>query len=180
MNKFIVVLGIGCICLILGGCQAKIEHENGESTNAQPHVEAENQVAAGRYIIMVSGCNDCHTAGFMQNNKVPESDWLAGSPVGWRGPWGTTYAQNLRLRIGDYTEEQWVTMARTRNTMPPMAWFSLNNMSEKDLRAIYAYIKSLGPKGEHVPAALPAGEEPKTPYVSLMPQNMPTDSSAVQ
>lgn len=167
------------LCLIAGvcllfGCRIEREQQaSGKAASAKPSVTAASQIEAGRYLIMVSGCNDCHTDGFMQNSKIRESEWLTGSPIGWRGPWGTTYAQNLRLRVKDYTEDQWVTMARTRNTLPPMAWFSLNNMSEKDLRAMYAYIKWMGPKGERMPTALPPGVEPGTPYISLMPENMP-------
>ena len=162
------------VCLFLGACEAERDHNENEATsNTGPHIVAESPVAAGRYLIMVGGCNDCHTPGFLQNSNVPESEWLTGSPVGWRGPWGTTYAQNLRLRIQDYTEDQWIQMAHTRNTLPPMAWFSLNSMNEEDLRAMYAYIKSLEPKGEPMPAALPPDQEPETPYLSLMPQNMP-------
>lgn len=165
---------IAGVCLVLLGCRVEREQQAGGGAGTEkPSVTASSQIEAGRYLIMVSGCNDCHTDGFMQNNTIPENEWLTGSPVGWRGPWGTTYAQNLRLRIEDYTEDQWVTMAHTRNTLPPMAWFSLNNMSEKDLRAMYAYIKSMGPKGERMPTALPPGEEPETPYISLVPENLP-------
>ncbi|MDQ1241342.1 MAG: hypothetical protein QG550_593, partial [Pseudomonadota bacterium] len=36
------------------------------------------RVARGRYLVVVSGCNDCHTPGYMQNGgpKLPEKDWL--------------------------------------------------------------------------------------------------------
>ena len=56
-------------------------------------------VERGRYLTHVAGCNDCHTPGYMQNGgpKLPEKDWLTGVPVGYQGPWGTTYAANLRL-----------------------------------------------------------------------------------
>ena len=49
-------------------------------------------IARGRYIAKISGCNDCHTAGYaMSGGKVPEKDWLMGDALGWRGDWGTTY-----------------------------------------------------------------------------------------
>ena len=42
----------------------------------------------GRYLVRISGCNDCHTPRFPElGEKVPESEWLTGVPVGWRGPW---------------------------------------------------------------------------------------------
>lgn len=46
-------------------------------------------------------------------------------------------------------------------------------MSEPDLKAIYAYIKSLGPRGGRMPVAVAPEQEPGTPYLSLFPQNMP-------
>jgi hypothetical protein len=135
------------------------------------HVMAESPVAAGRYLIQVAGCNDCHTPGWMQTpGKVPEADWLTGVPVGWRGPWGTTYASNLRLFVQTVSEDGWVIMAHKRNARPPMPWASLNDMSEHDLRAIYQYIKHLGPKGEPMPAYIPPGQTPKTPYLEMMPK----------
>ena len=57
------------------------------------------QIKRGRYVVMIGGCNDCHTAGYAPSGgKVPEKDWLLGDALGWNGPWGsTTYATNLRL-----------------------------------------------------------------------------------
>ncbi len=55
---------------------------------------------------------------------------------GLAGPWGTTYASNLRLLAGSLTEAQW--LARARAPMrPPMPAPSLRAMREADLRAIY-------------------------------------------
>ena len=74
-------------------------------------VQADSAVTAGRYLVIIGGCNDCHTAGYMaQEGNVPESDWLTGSPVGWRGPWGTTYPSNLRLLVQSMSEDAWVEM----------------------------------------------------------------------
>lgn len=139
-----------------------------------PQVAAADPISAGRYIIKIAGCNDCHTPGFMQNPKVPESEWLTGVPIGWRGPWGTSYATNLRIAIQPYpTADSWVAMMKTREGRPPMPWSTLHSMSETDLRAVYLYIKSLGPKGEMVPMALPPDVEPKGPYLDLTPKNLP-------
>lgn len=123
----------------------------------------------GRYLILIGGCNDCHTPGFDQNPNVPEEDWLVGVPVGFKGPWGTTYGSNLRLTVGSLNEEGWVRMVRSRTSRPPMPWNALHSMSDSDLKALYAYIKSLGVKGERMPAALPPAEVPKTPYVVFEP-----------
>jgi hypothetical protein len=46
---------------------------------------------------------------------------------------------------------------------PPMPWFTFEAMSDRDLRAIYQFVKTLGPVGEPAPAYLPPGVEPKGP-----------------
>jgi mono/diheme cytochrome c family protein len=138
---------------------------------AEAHVMASTPEAAGKYLVSVGGCNDCHTPGFMMmGSKVPEEQWLTGVPMGWNGPWGTTYASNLRLQVREFDEDLWVATLRARNARPPMPWESLHAMNEQDLRAVYRYIKSLGPAGEKMPAALGPGETPKTPYLVMTPQ----------
>lgn len=165
------VLFVGLVGMLIIGCASESE----EIVSKNPHVRGGDVVESGRYLAIVAGCNDCHTDGYLMNEgKVPEEDWLAGSPVGWQGPWGTTYPTNLRLRVQEWTEDQWVETLKTRKGLPPMPWMNVNKMSEEDMRAIYAYIRSLGPKGEHMPLAIGPGEIPKTPYLSLFPQNLPT------
>lgn len=123
------------------------------------------QVERGRYLSKIGGCNDCHTPGYLlAEGKVPETLWLTGDRFGWRGPWGTTYASNLRLLFQSLTEDQWVALARKLKARPPMPWFTLNGMEEGDLRALYRFVRYLGPGGEPAPAYVPPNEEPKTPY----------------
>ena len=123
------------------------------------------QVERGRYLSKIAGCNDCHTPGYLlSEGKVPENVWLTGEKLGWRGPWGTTYASNLRLFVSGMTEDQWVRTARVLKSRPPMPWFTLNIMHEEELRAIYQFIRYLGPGGEPAPAYVPPDQEPKTPY----------------
>ncbi len=154
------------------GCQPDSAAEE-VTTDTQPHIMASNPVDAGRYLAIVGGCNDCHTEGYLQNEgQVPEEDWLAGSALGWRGPWGTTYPANLRLRVQETTEDEWVSTLHTRTALPPMPWMNVNRMSEQDARALYQYIQSLGPKGAPMPGAVPPDQEPTTPYLSLVPQNV--------
>jgi mono/diheme cytochrome c family protein len=122
----------------------------------------------GRYVTTIGGCNDCHTPGYaLSGGKADDGHRLIGDSLGWRGPWGTTYPANLRLYMQDLTEKEWVEKARKLETRPPMPWFNLNAMSESDLRAIYRYIRSLGPAGEPAPAYVPPNQEPKPPYVTF-------------
>jgi len=124
------------------------------------------QIKRGRYLVQIGGCNDCHTAGYAPSGgKVPEAQWLLGDALGWHGPWGTTYATNLRLYMQDLTEDQWVKKAKTLNARPPMPWFNVRDMTTGDLRAMYRYIRSLGPAGKSAPAYLPPDKTPPEPVV---------------
>ena len=173
------------ICLVLSlslsltlfantGCGAEPSSEE-QPTNTQPHVVADNAEEAGRYLVIIGGCNDCHTEGYLQSEgDVPEEEWLTGSSLGWRGPWGTTYPPNLRLRVSEMTEDAWVDQIHTRTSLPPMPWMNVNQMAEQDARALYQYLQLLGPRGEHAPAAVPPDQEPVTPYLSLQPLNTET------
>ena len=115
-------------------------------------------IERGRYVVVIAGCNDCHTAGYAQRDgQVPERDWLTGDSLGRSGPWGTTYASNLRLKLAALSEAQWLQLARTARYRPPMPWFNLHAMSEGDLRAVYRYVRHLGPAGEPAPAYVPPG-----------------------
>ena len=132
----------------------------------------------GRYLVTVSGCNDCHTAGYGQTaGNIPESEWLTGSPVGFSGPWGTTYPANLRLPVQTMSESQWLEYARAERR-PPMPWFNLAKMSDKDLKSMYQYIRSLGAKGEAAPQYAPPGQAVNTPYIDFVPKNLPPQAKS--
>lgn len=121
MKKFILCPAL--LLLLIMGCEKK-------QGNLHTEVSQAEMVSHGRYLIITSGCNDCHTDGFMQNHNIPESDWLTGSALGWQGPWGTTYPANLRMTAQNLTEDQWVEMLKTRQGMPPMPWPSVNGLRE--------------------------------------------------
>ena len=135
------------------------------------------QVEHGRYLVKITGCNDCHTPGYAAaNGNIPEQHWLTGDTLGYRGPWGTTYPINLRLYMQNLSETQWVQVAQNIQTRPPMPWFALRDMTPADLRAIYHFIRSLGPAGEPAPAYLPPEQVPTPPYVLFQgPVNMVGD-----
>jgi mono/diheme cytochrome c family protein len=124
-------------------------------------------VARGRYIVDITGCNDCHTAGYAEaGGKAADTAKLKGDVQGHHGPWGTTYGTNLRLTVGTLSEVAWVARAKTLMARPPMPWFNVRAMTEADLRAVHRYIKSLpGDAGSPAPAFVPPGQVPKPPYV---------------
>ena len=92
-----------------------------------------DKIARGKYLVTITGCNDCHTPGYAQSGgTMSTSDWLTGLPVGFRGAWGTSYPANLRLTIVGMSEDQWLQFARAPR-LPPMPWFNLKAMNDDDL-----------------------------------------------
>lgn len=117
------------------------------------------ELERGRYLVQVTGCNDCHTAGYAQaGGRIDEERWLLGDGTGHEGPWGTSFPSNLRLTLLRFTDEQWLDYARTLSTRPPMPWFALRTMNDDDLLAILRFVQWLGPKGEPAPPSLVPGE----------------------
>jgi hypothetical protein len=96
-----------------------------------------------------------------------------GNPlIGWRGPWGTIYATNLRLEAFLRDEDGFVEdMKNMRETLPPMPWYNVGRMEEKDIRSFYRYLMSLGEPGNPTPLA--SHDEPKTPFIMIAPPTMP-------
>ncbi len=83
------------------------------------------------------------------------------------GPWGTSFAANLTpdaTGIGSWTEEQflvamkkgkWKGLENSRNLLPPMPWQGYSKLKDNDLKAIFAYLKTVKPVNNPVPMAIP-------------------------
>ena len=127
--------------------------------------DASADIARGRYMVLTGHCNNCHTAGYTgKQGNLPEKEWLLGNPVGYRSESGTTYGSNLRLTVQDFAEDAWVRYAQSTKPRGPMPWWSLHETSEPDLRAMYRYIRHLGPAGKPAPPFVPADKDPPPPY----------------
>ncbi len=139
-----------------------------QNQDEKPFVSASNPVAAGEYLTIVAGCQDCHTAGWVEKKgNVPKEDQMAGNPVGFYGEWGTSYAKNLRQVADRQPEDHWVQVMRTGDGGEgklPMPWHDAAKFSDKDLRAMYQYVKSLGPKPVRLPRGTKPGVKPTTGY----------------
>lgn len=150
----------------------------------------------GKYLVTITGCNDCHTpkkmgpkgpelieemllSGFQGKNAIPEFDkertqkgFAEMSPdmTAAAGPWGISFAANLtphETGIGNWTFEQFKTamtqgkykgMENGRPLLPPMPWFNFTEMKDEDLRAIFAYLKSIKPVENVVPSPVSANK----------------------
>ncbi len=114
-------------------------------------------VEYGAHIAVIGGCHDCHTVGYNETNgQVDPNVALMGSDAGFEGPWGKTYAKNLRLTLEHMSEDDWVTFSDTFETLPPMPWFNVHAFTDVEARSLYQYIKSLpGGLGDPAPDATP-------------------------
>jgi mono/diheme cytochrome c family protein len=132
--------------------------------------DQEISVERGRLIAIKSGCHDCHTDGYAASEgRIDPDKALAGSRIGWRGPWGTTFPSNLRLVAAGLHERGFVLYLSTLRTLPPMPWFNVVAMDDAELRSLYRYIRSLGEPGEPAPAYAPPDQEPAQPYFLMEP-----------
>ncbi len=83
----------------------------------------------------------------------------------WAGPWGVSYAANLTPHatgLASFTPDVFIATIRNgkhagvgRSLLPPMPWQMYKEMSDEDLRAIFAYLRSLPPISNTVPAPIP-------------------------
>ena len=103
------------------------------------------------------------------NRKEMETKGLAvtSTLTAWVGPWGISYAGNLTsdaTGIGNWTESSFITALRQgkykgiesgRSLLPPMPWAMYKNMSDDELKAIFAFLKSTKPIKNVVPQAQP-------------------------
>jgi len=82
------------------------------------------------------------------------------------GPWGTSFAANLtpdpETGLGQWTEENFVHVMRTgrhlwsgQPFLPPMRREEFDRYSDAELRDIWAYLRSVPPVRNDVPAARP-------------------------
>jgi len=134
----------------------------------RPHVTRENRelVGLGSYIVNAqAGCNDCHTcpsyavdpyATGKRQGAVNATNFLAGGVI-FNTPGGAFVSPNLtpdpadgNLPDGGHTFEQFKSMMRTGHDADPphdilqvMPWPIYGNMTDDDLRAVYAYLKAI-------------------------------------
>lgn len=101
------------------------------------------------------------------NLKQIEGKGLAvtGDQTAWAGPWGISYADNLTpdaTGVGSWSKDQfftamrqgkWKGMKNSRDLLPPMPWQDFRNMTDGELSAIFAYLKSIKPIQNVVPLA---------------------------
>lgn len=123
-------------------------------------------------------------SGHPANEKIPEippnvlgpTKWGAlttGDLTAWVGPWGVSYPANLTpdqaSGLGKWTSAMFIKALRTgkhmgegRQILPPMPWEGFAQMSDSDLNAVFAYLRTLKPIQNTVPDPVPpsGGQQP--------------------
>ncbi|MEX2354222.1 MAG: c-type cytochrome, partial [Gammaproteobacteria bacterium] len=139
------------------------------------------QVNHGRYLVELLGCASCHTDGAL----VGEPDFqrhLAGSgtgiaysnPMAQRNP-GVVYPPNLtpdpETGLGNWTDTAMINMIRSGTTpsgghsLPVMPWPAYAKITDNDVQAIVAYLRSLPPVHHRVPDNVAPGRRASAPFV---------------
>ena len=116
-----------------------------------------------------------HLSGHPQDLVLPAAPALGSGPWGfvgsatltaWNGPWGTSFTANLtpdkETGLGLWTADQFVEairskrhMGRGRPILPPMPVEFYSNLSDEDLRSVFAYLQTIPAVSNRVPEPLP-------------------------
>jgi mono/diheme cytochrome c family protein len=138
----------------------------------------ETPVERGKYLVGIMDCTACHTAGSLAG-KPDSTKYLAGSNIGFEIPdLGIFYPPNLTpdhaTGIGAWSEQDIVTALRTgarpdgRELAPIMPWRSYAALTDDDVQAIAAYLKSLPPVDHAVPPLTGPSEKAPAPYLTVV------------
>jgi mono/diheme cytochrome c family protein len=100
--------------------------------------------------------------------------WMAmtdATMTAWAGPWGISFTANLTpdaTGLGNWTEDNFIGALRTgmhagngRPILPPMPWQGIGQLTDNDLKSVFAYLRTLPPVDNDVPQPVPpAGPKP--------------------
>jgi mono/diheme cytochrome c family protein len=104
----------------------------------------------GEHLATLASCAECHTP--MVRGQPDQSKALAGGQV-FKGPWGTVTSANItpdKTGISYYNEKLFLEAIRTGSVMgrplnPIMPWDGYRHMTDEDLKAIFAYLRTVKP-----------------------------------
>ncbi len=126
---------------------------------------AAHPVERGKYLVAIMGCADCHTP-FDSSGRPIDDLRLAGGLKWSLGPYGVIYSPNLtsdkETGLGGWTDDE-IKRGMTRGirkdgsrSIPfPMPWTSYANLSNDDLNAIIAYLRTVPPQHNRIPEPEP-------------------------
>jgi mono/diheme cytochrome c family protein len=151
-------------------------------TRSVPEPDRSNRVAYGDYLVRMGACRDCHTPGDAQGQAIPGMDFGGGFVL--TGPYGEVASANITSApsgIPYYTEQLFLEvmrtgMAKARKIHGAMPGIAYGKQTDDDLKAMFAYIQTLGPVAHRVDNSLPPSECPRCgSRHGAGDQNRPTD-----
>lgn len=111
----------------------------------------------GAHIVEVAACSECHSARDDRGNKPAGFAFAGGTPMPFEGR-KTVYAANITPGVNGipyYTEDLFVEVLRTGkvkarqlDAMMPTRYY--RNMTDQDLKDVFAYLKTLAPVDHYV------------------------------
>ena len=122
-----------------------------EPVTGEVHPDMSTELSRGRYLVLMAACSDCHTP--IKRGRPAHDLEFAGGRV-FDEPTGKVASANITpdpaTGIGNYTEETFVKALRTgyvgtRQLNPLMPWQFYNGLTDEDLKAMYAYLKTVKP-----------------------------------
>jgi mono/diheme cytochrome c family protein len=122
---------------------------------------ATDPVSRGKYLATIAGCGDCHTPS-VRGTPVEGEEWSGGTIINEHG-FGTVVSTNLTpdAETGlNMTEAQWLAVFREGKTSDgrplnaAMPWAFYKGMTDEDLSAIYAYLRTVPPVKKDTMAVL--------------------------
>jgi hypothetical protein len=119
-------------------------------TDPVPPPDVSDQVKRGNFLVTIAGCRDCHTP-MDKGEPIPNME-LSGGQI-FEGPWGRVASPNLTpdsSGIPYYDEILFVQALRTgyvkaRPLNQIMPWRHYRGMTDDDLKAIFAYLRTVKP-----------------------------------
>lgn len=118
----------------------------------------------GQYLVTLASCSDCHTPMDDRGQYVTSMPFAGGNLLKYgdaRAPRASANLTPAPNGIPYYTEELFVETIRNgrvrdRQISDVMPWGHYRNMTDDDLKSIFAYLKTLAPIDHYVDNALPA------------------------
>jgi mono/diheme cytochrome c family protein len=132
---------LGRVLLVTGQLPIMIAPRINFAEVGSPPVEQGPTLEYGSYLIKVAGCSGCHGQG-LSGGVIPG------------GPPGFPEAANLTPsgEVGTWSEADFINTIRTgvnpagHELVPEMPWMTYRNMTDDELRALWAYIDTVPAK----------------------------------
>lgn len=178
----------------------------------------DSQVQWGQHLVMIAGCEHCHTPKRMgaHGPELNPDLKLSGHPAAapeievdkkameqkgyavtsdlteWVGPWGTSYAANLTPDVtgtGNWTIDNFMLALKEgklhgvptgRQILPPMPWEDIGKMTDYELKAIFAYLRTVKPVSNTVHQPVPPAMAMAAPPAPADAKTKPADSKAAK